>query len=65
MERGELRIGPVAITEMSCMTPEGVMEQETRFTDILTNVMLFDWDAEQLTLKTAGGRAGVRGAILN
>lgn len=55
LERGELHIGPVAITEMYCMTPEGVMEQETRFTDILTSVTLFEWDADQLTLKTADG----------
>ena len=56
LEDGELHIGPVAITEMFCMSPEGVMEQETRFVDILTNVTLFEWDADQLTLKAADGR---------
>ena len=56
LEDGELHIGPVAITEMYCMSPEGVMEQETRFVDILTNVTLFERDADQLTLKTADGR---------
>ena len=55
LQDGELHIGPVAITEMYCMTPEGVMEQETRFTDILTSVTLFEWNADQLTLKTADG----------
>ena len=54
--RGALRIGSVAITEMFCISPEGVMEQETSFTDILTNVMRFEWDANQLTLRTANGR---------
>jgi heat shock protein HslJ len=53
---GELHIGPVAITEMYCMTPEDAMEQEARFTDILTNVALFEWDADELTLKTLDGR---------
>ena len=56
LERGELHIGPVAITEMYCMTPEGVTEQETRYTSILADVTLFEWDADRLTLKTADGR---------
>jgi heat shock protein HslJ len=55
LEHGELHIGPVAITEMYCMTPAGIIEQETHFTDILTNITLFKWDADQLTLKTADG----------
>ena len=56
LERGVLRFDGIAITEMYCMTPEGVMEQETRYAGILGNVTLVEWDADQLTLRTADGR---------
>lgn len=62
-ERGMLRIGGLAMTKMYCMTPEGVMEQETRYGSILSDVMLFEWDADQLTLYTVDGRGLVFTAL--
>ncbi|MBN2003655.1 MAG: META domain-containing protein, partial [Anaerolineae bacterium] len=56
LKRGALRFGAIGMTKMYCATPEDVMEQETRFTEILTNVELFEWDADRLMLKTADGR---------
>lgn len=56
LERGALRFGAVGMTKMYCMTPEGVMDQEARYGDILSAVTLFEWDANQLTLRTADGR---------
>ncbi len=56
MERGTLRIGGIAMTKMYCMTPEGVTEQEARYTSILSDVTLPEWDADQLTLRTTDGR---------
>ncbi len=56
LEHGALRIGGIAITEMYCTTPEGVTEQETRYTSILSDVTLFERDADRLTLRTADGR---------
>jgi heat shock protein HslJ len=56
LERGALRFGAVGMTKMFCVTPEGAMEQEARYGDILSAVTLFEWDADQLTLRTADGR---------
>lgn len=56
LERGTLRIGGIAMTKMNCVTPEGLMEQEMRYGSILSDVMLFEWDTDQLTLRTADGR---------
>ena len=56
VERGVLRFGGVAMTKMYCVTPDGLMEQETRYGSILSEVTLFEWDADQLTLRTADGR---------
>jgi len=56
LEHGALRFGAVGMTKMYCAIPEGAMEQETRYADILSAVTLFEWDADQLTLQTADGR---------
>jgi heat shock protein HslJ len=56
LERDVLRISTITITEMYCTMPEGVMEQEARYTGILSDVTLWEWDADQLTLHTADGR---------
>ncbi len=56
LERGVLRFGAVGMTKMFCVTPEGAMDQEARYADILSAVTLFEWDANQLTLRTADGR---------
>jgi len=56
LDGGALRFGAAGMTKMYCATPEGVMEQEARYGDILSAVTLFEWDADQLTLRTADGR---------
>jgi heat shock protein HslJ len=56
VEGNALRIGPVISTKMYCTSPEGVVEQETRFTDILANVARFEGAENRLTLTTADGR---------
>ncbi len=56
LERGVLRFGAVGMTKMFCVTPEGAMDQEARYADILSAATLFEWDANQLTLRTADGR---------
>jgi heat shock protein HslJ len=64
LEHGALRIGEIAITEMFCILQEGVMEQETRYADSLRNVTIFEWDANQLTLRTVDGRGLVFTALI-
>ena len=42
-------------TEMACMTPDGVMGQESRFLDYLNQVERFQLTAEELQLVTPDG----------
>lgn len=43
------------VTEMACMTPDGVMEQESRFLAYLNQVERFHLSADELQLITADG----------
>jgi len=56
LKDGVLRFEDVITTLKYCTAPEGVMEQESRYTGILPAVTSFEWDADQLTLRTADGR---------
>lgn len=50
----EISIGPLASTEMACMDPEGIMQQEQEYLHFLAEVVTFEVDGEQLVLKQAG-----------
>ena len=52
-------------TEMLCMDPEGVMQQETQYLEILRDVTTFTIEENQLTLSTEDGRALVYHAKLD
>ena len=52
-------------TEMFCVDPEGVMEQETQYLDILHDVTTYTIPENQLTLETEDGRALVYHAELD
>ncbi len=52
-----ITVGPTAITEMACMEPEGVMEQEMTFIEFLTSAQTFRFADEQLQLFRADGEA--------
>jgi heat shock protein HslJ len=47
---GTIMVGPIAITEMFCMEPEGVMDQETMFVQFLQDVQTIRFVDEQLQL---------------
>lgn len=47
----------IAVTEMYCASPEGIMEQEERFLDALTTVATYEIRGDSLTLRTADGAA--------
>jgi heat shock protein HslJ len=51
----ELSIGDVAVTEMWCMEPEGVMDQEQSFLAALASVTSFRLAGEQLELLDGTG----------
>ncbi len=51
----QIMLESVAFTEMACMTPEGVMEQEQRFLALLTQVDRFQRTSAELQLITPGG----------
>lgn len=56
LEGGELTVNELVWTEMACMDPEGVMEQEQRYLSILNNATRLELEGGQLTLRTPDGR---------
>jgi heat shock protein HslJ len=52
-----LTIGSTAATEMFCLSPEGVMEQEDHYLRALEDVVGFHIYGFQLWLETGDGRA--------
>jgi heat shock protein HslJ len=57
LDGSAIAIGPVAVTEMACLDPAGVMEQEQRYLSFLGDVTGYSVVGEQLWLETDGGRA--------
>jgi heat shock protein HslJ len=51
--RGELSISNIAFTEMACLTPEGVMEQEQLFLSMFAAAESFQVQENQLTIFSA------------
>lgn len=55
-EGGTLSIDVAEATEMACLEPEGVMDQETRYLDALSAVDSYVIEGSQLTLSAPDGR---------
>ena len=53
---GGLQVGAVAMTEMACLSPEGVMEQETTYAHYLGSVVKAVREGSQLKLQDASGQ---------
>ena len=47
----EISFGPLASTEMACMDPEGIMNQEQEYLTFLSEVVTFSVEGDQLFLK--------------
>ena len=47
--------GPIAATEMACLDPPGIMEQESNFLRILSAVTEYELEGNDLTLTGPGG----------
>ncbi len=54
-EGDRITLGEGGVTEMACMTPDGVMEQESRFLTFLNQVERYHLSADELQLITPGG----------
>ena len=55
--KGEgLSIGAIGITEMACMSPEGVMEQEQTYVAALSSASRYEVQADQLRITGADGQ---------
>ena len=52
----KLSISEMAFTEMACVSPEGVMEQEQEFLAILAGAQSFQADDTTLTIFCSGGQ---------
>ena len=51
----KLTITRVFMTEMACMEPQGIMEQETEYLKLLTGAQSFKLSAGRLSIVGAGG----------
>jgi heat shock protein HslJ len=49
-------MGPVAMTEMACLTPEGAMDQEYNYLSYLQDTIEMDVDGNVLRLLAGDGR---------
>jgi heat shock protein HslJ len=54
-EDKNLKVGPLASTMMACPSPEGVMEQETKYLAALQNAATYSIDGSTLTIRDNGG----------
>jgi heat shock protein HslJ len=54
---GTIKVGPIAITEMACLEPEGVMDQELTFVQFLQDAQTFRLTDEQLQIFTSDSEA--------
>ena len=52
-----IAVGKIAITEMACLQPEGIMEQETMFMEFLGNAQTFRLVDGQLQIFRSDGEA--------
>ena len=52
----KLSIFEMAFTEMACVSPEGVMEQEQEFLTILSDAQSFQVDDTTLAIFCSGGK---------
>ena len=51
-EGSTIEVGRVSVTRISCEDPDGVMEQERRYLEILGDLNLFDIYRHRLTMNT-------------
>lgn len=51
---GGFRAGPIAVTEMACVDPEGVMDQEVNYLQILQGANTLTRDGDELTIEGGG-----------
>ncbi len=49
-EDGTLTFGALAMTEMACLSPEGVMDQEQQYLEALSEVSTYDVEQKRLRL---------------
>jgi heat shock protein HslJ len=56
LEGVSISIGPIAMTEMACLTPEGAMDQEYNYLSYLQDTIEMDVDGNTLRLMPGDGR---------
>ena len=56
VNEGQLRVGPLGLTKRFCGKPKGVMEQETRYVQVLQAVDRFQLEGEKLTANGTMGK---------
>ena len=56
VKSSELVIFELAYTEMACISPEGIMEQEQEYLSLLANAQSFEIDGATLIIICSGGQ---------
>jgi heat shock protein HslJ len=51
---GVFQAGPIAVTEMACLDPEGAMAQEVNYLQILQGANMLVRDGDELTIEGGG-----------
>lgn len=55
LDNGEFQVGPVGNTEMACLEPEGLMDQEVDYLRGLYTAVAIEMDGDTLKIVTADG----------
>ena len=55
LKDGQITIGDLGWTEMACMDPEGIMDQEQQVMRILSEAATISRDGSELRIRAAGG----------
>jgi len=54
LKGNDISFGQLASTEMACLDPDGIMEQEQDYLSFLSEVVAYSVESDQLILKKAG-----------
>jgi heat shock protein HslJ len=60
---GTISFKQLAMTEMACLSPEGIMKQETQYFEALSNVSAYEVEQDQLRLFYGEGQSVLNFAI--
>jgi heat shock protein HslJ len=55
--QGQFKVDSLAVTEMACLSPQGIMEQEAQYLNVLSQAAAYQLEGERLLLASSQGGA--------